>query len=115
MSDLDRLLQQVEELKKLATRPDDSWMDTMSTEELRALGKRVRKVADGLSGLQSQLQRQVPSNPMRPVISKRAATSGSLGSMVKQDQGSAPSPARHQGADVADLGNPLQRRRRPNL
>ena len=39
MSDLDRLLQQVEELKRLANRPDDSWMDNMSNEELRALGR----------------------------------------------------------------------------
>jgi hypothetical protein len=114
MSDLDRLLQQVEELKRLAKLPDDSWMDHMSNEELQALGKRVRKVADGLSGLQSQLQRQVPSNPMKPVISRRAATSGSLGSMVKRDQ---QSPAPQQAAEGADLSNPMRRRnaRRPNL
>jgi hypothetical protein len=111
VSDLDRLLLQVEELKKLATRPDDSWMDTMSTEELQALGKRVRKVADGLSGLQSQLQRQVPSNPMKPVVSRRAATSGSLGDMVKRDQAS---PAPKQVPEGVDLSNPM-RRRRPNL
>jgi len=129
MSDLDRLLQQVEELKRLAMRPDDSWMDNMSNEELRALGKRVRKVADGLSGLQGQLQRQTPSNPMKPLISRRAGTSGSLGSMVKRDQGS-PAPQRagatppapggrpyqnpfpgRQAPDAADLSNPMQRRR----
>ena len=126
MSDLDRLLQQVEELKRLALRPDDSWMDNMSNEELRALGKRVRKVADGLSGLQGQLQRQTPSNPIKPLIAKRAGTSGSLGSMVKRDQGS-PAPARpappaaprpyqnpfpgRQAPDAADLSNPMQRRR----
>ena len=129
MSDLDRLLQQVEELKRLALRPDDSWMDNMSNEELRALGKRVRKVADGLSGLQGQLQRQTPSNPIKPLIAKRAGTSGSLGSMVKRDQGSpapqpggATPPARggqpyqnpfpgRQANDAADLSNPMQRRR----
>jgi hypothetical protein len=132
MSDLDRLLQQVEELKKLASRPDDSWMDNMSNEELQALGKRVRKVADGLSGLQGQLQRQVPSNPMKPLIptrgapqgagskargapqgagsNKRAGTSGSLGSMVKRDQGP-PAPAPRQANEGTDLSNPMQRRR----
>ncbi|MEA2502218.1 MAG: hypothetical protein QOD01_2329 [Actinomycetota bacterium] len=121
MSDLDRLLQQVEELKKLANRPDDSWMDNMSNEELQALGKRVRKVADGLSGLQGQLQRQVPSNPMKPLIptrgapqgagsKRRAGTSGSLGSMVKRDQGS-PAPAPQQANEGIDLSNPMQRRR----
>jgi hypothetical protein len=131
MSDLDRLLAQVEELKKLANRPDDGWMDHMSNEELAALGKRVRKVADGLSGLQSQLQRQMPSNPMKPLITpRRAGTSGSLGSIVKRDQGSpAPSPSSiapppssaprpyqnpfpgRQPDGGADLGNPMQRRR----
>ncbi|MEA2589132.1 MAG: hypothetical protein QOH66_2059 [Actinomycetota bacterium] len=121
MSDLDRLLQQVEELKKLANRPDDSWMDNMSNEELQALGKRVRKVADGLSGLQGQLQRQVPSNPMKPLIptrsapqgagsKRRAGTSGSLGSMVKREQGS-PAPAPQQANEGIDLSNPMQRRR----
>jgi hypothetical protein len=110
MSDLDRLLQQVEELKKLANRPDDSWMDNMSNEELQALGKRVRKVADGLSGLQGQLQRKTPSNPMKPLIPKRAGTSGSLGSMVKRDQGS-PAPAPQQANEGIDLSNPMQRRR----
>jgi len=110
MSDLDRLLQQVEELKKLAKLPDDSWMDNMSNEELQALGKRVRKVADGLSGLQGQLQRKAPVNPMKPLILKRAATSGSLGSMVKRDQGSPP-PAPQQTNEGIDLSNPMQRRR----
>jgi hypothetical protein len=110
MSDLDRLLQQVEELKKLANRPDDSWMDNMSNEELQALGKRVRKVADGLSGLQGQLQRKTPSNPMKPLIQRRAGTSGSLGSMVKRDQGS-PAPAPQQANEGIDLSNPMQRRR----
>lgn len=115
MSDLDRLLQQVEELKRLANLPDDSWMDNMSNEELQALGKRVRKVADGLSGLQGQLQRQIPANPVRPIprgpqgagLTPRVATAGSLGSIVRQDQGS-PAP---QPAGAADLGNPMQRRR----
>jgi hypothetical protein len=128
MSDLDRLLQQVEELKKLATQPDDSWMDNMSNEELRALGRRVRKVADGLSGLQGQLQQKVPSNPMKPLIPRRAGTSGSLGSMVKRDQGSTarpaagpaaparPQPSRspfpaQQANEGVDLSNPMQRRR----
>ncbi|HWD71693.1 MAG TPA: hypothetical protein VG779_04135 [Actinomycetota bacterium] len=112
MSDLDRLLQQVEELKRLASLPDDSWMDNMSNEELRALGKRVRKVADGLSGLQGQLQRKTPSNPMKPLVSRRAGTSGSLGSMVKRDQ---QSPAPQPAAEGADLSNPMRRRSRPNL
>jgi hypothetical protein len=112
MSDLDRLLGQVEELKRLATRPDDTWMDSMSTEELRALGKRVRKVADGLSGLQSQLQRQVPSSsPVRPAVSRRVGSSGSLGDMVRRDQ--AP-PAPRREPEGVDLSNPI-RRRRPNL
>ena len=129
MSDLDRLLQQVEALKKLAARPDDSWMDNMSNEELQALGRRVRKVADGLSGLQGQLLRKVPSNPMRPTVHKRTGTAGSLGSMVKRDQGSpaapipgptppqrASQPSRNlfpgaQAGEGADLGNPMQRRR----
>jgi len=129
MSDLDRLLQQVEELKRLARLPNDSWMDNMSNEELRALGKRVRKVADGLSGLQGQLQRQTPSNPIKPLISRRAGTAGSLGSMVRRDQGSPgpqgsgatppavgsrpyqnPFPGR-QAPDAVDLSNPMQRRR----
>src|SRR3982074_2916271 len=112
MSDLDRLLQQVEELKKLATRPDDSWMDNMSNEELQALGRRVRKVADGLSGLQGQLQRKVPSNPMKPLIPRRAGTSGSLGSTVRRAQGSpvAPFPAQP-ASEGADMSNPMQRRR----
>jgi hypothetical protein len=114
MSDLDRLLQQVEELKRLAKLPDDSWMDNMSNEELRALGKRVRKVADGLSGLQGQLQRQTPTNPIKPFVARRAGTAGSLGNMVKRDQGS---PAPQQGAEGADLSNPMRRRntRRPNF
>jgi hypothetical protein len=116
MSDLDRLLQQVEELKKLATQPDDSWMDNMSNEELQALGKRVRKVADGLSGLQGQLQRKTPTNPMKPLIPRRAGTSGSLGSMVKRDQGSA-APPQQQANEGADLSNPMRRRRQapPNF
>jgi hypothetical protein len=118
VSDLDRLLQQVEELKKLATQPDESWMDNMSNEELQALGKRVRKVADGLSGLQGQLQRKTPTNPMKPLIPKRAGTSGSLGSIVRRDQGpaAAPPPVQHAG-EAADLSNPMRRRRQvpPNF
>ena len=84
MSDLDRLLQQVEELKRLATRPDDSWMDALSNEELQALGKPVRKVADGLSGLQGKLNGPAPSGPRRqaPAAPPRAGT-GSLGGLVK--------------------------------
>ena len=129
MSDLDRLLQQVEELKRLAQRPDDSWMDSMSNEELAALGKRVRKVADGLSGLQGQLQKQASSNPIRPVVNRRAASSGSLGSMVRRDTGATPGPAAAPPApakpyrnpfpganqDAADLSNPMRRRRPPGF
>lgn len=129
MSDLDRLLQQVEELKRLATRPDDSWMEKMSNEELVALGKRVRKVADGLTGLQGQLRRQAPSNPVKPVIHTRVGSTGSLGSIVKGDQGSSahppatappqgvanPVPYRNpfpgQANEGVDLSNPMQRRR----
>jgi hypothetical protein len=111
MSDLDRLLQQVEELKRLANRPDDSWMDSMSTEELQALGKRVRKVADGLSGLQGQLRRKTPTNTIQPLVARRAGTPGSLGNMVKRDQGS---PAPRREPEGVDLSNPI-RRRRPNL
>lgn len=87
---MDRLLAQVEELKRLAARPDDSWMERMSTEELQALGRRVRKVADGLTGLQGQLAKNNPG--ARPVASSapRAAqrgSAGSLGNMVKRDTG----------------------------
>src|SRR4029077_20277063 len=129
MSDLDRLRQQVEELKRLASLPDDSWMDSMSTEELQSLGKRVRKAADGLSGLQGQLQRKTPTNPIRPLVARRAGTPGSLGNMVKRDQGSPfpqrggatpPAPAGQsyqnpfpgrQTPEGVDLSNPMQRRR----
>src|SRR5256885_5627881 len=106
MSDLDRLLQQVEELKRLAMRPDDSWMDNMSNEELRALGQRVRKVADGLSGLQGQLQRKAPSNPMKPIIAKRSAPPPAAAPQPRQDPFSA-----RQANEGADLSNPMQRRR----
>ncbi|HEU5002162.1 MAG TPA: hypothetical protein VFW71_05210 [Actinomycetota bacterium] len=88
MSDMDRLLAQVEELKRLAARPDDSWMERMSTEELKALGKRVRKVADGLTGLQGQLARNNPGarpvSPSGPTAAQRGSA-GSLGSMVRRD------------------------------
>jgi hypothetical protein len=124
VSDLDRLLAQVEELKKLATRPDDSWMDSMSTEELQALGKRVRRVADGLSGLQSQLTSGAsrPGSPRPPQVAQRSGA-GPLGNLVKKDAGStsrsqwsppaakpaAPSP--FPGAASNDLSNPMSRRR----
>ena len=132
MSDLDRLMAQVEELKKLATRPDDSWMNSMSTEELKALGKRVRKVADGLTGLQSQLQRQAPkgSVPMPMPMPQRSASTGSLGSMVRRDTpATAPAPAapqaepprqghnpfrEHMASKGLDMSNPM-RRNRPNF
>src|ERR1051326_3717591 len=100
MSDLDRLLAQVEELKKLAQRPDDSWMNSMSNEELKSLGKRVRKVADGLSTMQTQLRSQVASASAHRPMPQRApspapmpqrAGAGSLGSMVRRDT-SATSP-----------------------
>ena len=104
MSDLDRLLAQVEELKRLANRPDDSWMDNMSTEELFALSKRVRKVADGLSGLQARLQGSVPQNPMKPPLSGRAP---SRPAPAPPAQG----PAPVQPAAPLDLSNPMQRRR----
>lgn len=128
MSDLDRLLAQVEELKKLAARPDDSWMNSMSTEELQALGKRVRKVADGLSGLQTQLASgkggPAPSG-RSPNVAQRSAT-GSLGDLVKRDTGSkVPRPAWSPPADKPssaaspfpgltsnnDLSSPMNRRR----
>src|SRR6266568_5103918 len=134
MSDLDRLMAQVEELKKLATRPDDSWMQSMSTEELQSLGRRVRRVADGLSGLQSQIRRSAPgaaSAPMPPPMPRRTASSGSLGSMVRSDTSSraaAPSPPPSETAKPSynpfreamaskglDMSNPLQRRNRPNI
>ena len=127
MSDLDRLLAQVEELKKLATRPDDSWMTSMSTEELKALGKRVRKVADGLTGLQSQLQRQAPNVAAPAPMPPRAASAGSLGSMVRRDtSATTPPPAAPSGEQPRqgynplreamesrglDMSNPMQRRR----
>jgi len=88
MSDMDRLLAQVEELKRLAARPDDSWMERMSTEELQALGKRVRKVADGLTGLQGQLAKNNPgARPVSPSAPRAAqrGSAGSLGSMVRKD------------------------------
>lgn len=126
MSDLDRLLQQVEELKRLASRPDDTWMDNMSNEELQALGKRVRKVADGLSNMQAQLTKgAAPATraPLRP-----AAAAGSLGSVVKRDNPARPAagwtppqaaqPARPAARSMfpnqapgPDLSNPMARRR----
>src|SRR6266567_7222052 len=127
MSDLDRLLAQVEELKKLANRPDDSWMTSMSTEELNSLGKRVRKVADGLTGLQGQLQRQLPNVRAPAPMPQRAASAGSLGNMVRRDtSATAPSPAAPPGEQPRqgynplreamesrglDMSNPMQRRR----
>src|SRR6266542_3678941 len=118
-------MKQVEELKALATRQDDSWMDSMSTEELKSLSKRVRTVAEGLSGLQSRLQGSVPGKPSPTLIPNRAAA-GSLGSMVRKDVG-APGPAAGpaRGASPAgpprpspfpgfaggDMSNPMQRRR----
>ena len=132
MSDLDRLLAQVEELKKLAQRPDDSWMDNMSTDELLALGKRVRKVADGLSGLQNQMARDVSKarggaapqgRPPAAQAQRFTSGSGSLGNMVRRDAGSAsgqwtppadkpavtnPFPT---NAAANDLANPMGRRR----
>lgn len=126
MSDLDRLLKQVEELKALAQRPDDTWMEKMSNDELRALGKRVRKVADGLTGLQGQLMRSVPRGTVKPTsrpVPPQRAASGSLGSMVRRDtvpttpQGPPPptsalrvNPFPGRASD-ADLSNPMQRRR----
>src|ERR1700704_2084810 len=100
MSDLDRLLQQVEELKRLATQPDDSWMDNMSNEELRALGQRVRKVADGLSGLQGQLQRKTPSNPNTPPHPQAGGDVGPPGQQGQACRGSG--PARRSKPDAAD-------------
>ncbi|GAC1364338.1 MAG: hypothetical protein NVSMB32_06820 [Actinomycetota bacterium] len=125
VSDLDRLLRQVEELKQLAVRPDDSWMDNMSNEELRALGKRVRTVADGLSGIQTKLSKQVGGGAPRPPVARPATAGGSLGSIVRRDTAASsfsppptasPSqpPARNlfpnQGGAM-DLGNPMGRRR----
>lgn len=114
MSDLDRLLAQVEELKRLAQRPDDSWMNAMSTDELQALGKRVRKVADGLTGLQQQMiqKNRGASTPpgVRPPVSRapspvQRSASGSLGSIVRRDSSG---PAA--GGGGMDLSNPMGRR-----
>ena len=116
-------MQQVEELKRLATRPDDSWMDSMSNEELQALGKRVRKVADGLSGLQSKLVSGTPAPVRRPPTT--APSSGSLGSIVRRDtaatsggasQWKPPAPAKPAQSPfpgqsgAMDLGSPMRRR-----
>ncbi|HMC09052.1 MAG TPA: hypothetical protein VKL22_07015 [Actinomycetota bacterium] len=103
MSDLDRLLAQVEELKRLANRTDDSWMDNMSNEELLALSRRVRKVADGLSGLQARLQQSVPQNPMKPLLPRRAAPRPAPAPPV-------PGPVPRPPAAAPDLSNPMQRR-----
>lgn len=127
MSDMDRLLAQVEELKRLAARPDDSWMERMSTDELKALGKRVRKVADGLTGLQGQLAKNNPGarpvSPSAPAAAQRGSV-GSLGSMVRRDTGGtggnqwAPPPKPEKPAynpfpnaqTGGDLANPGRRR-----
>jgi hypothetical protein len=122
VSDLDRLLAQVEELKKLALRPDDSWMNSMSTEELQSLGKRVRRVADGLSGLQGQLAgtarggaKAAPRSVPRAPAPRSAA--GSLGSIVRKDTGATPAwtpPGGHPQSSPAgtmDLANPMGRGR----
>ncbi len=112
MSDLDRLMAQVEELKRLAMRPDDSWMNSMSTEELQALGKRVRKVADGLSGLQNQMIQKNRgaiargSVPRAPSPVQRSG-GGSLGNIVRRDSGGA-APS---GGRGMDMSNPMGRRR----
>ncbi|MGH2719127.1 MAG: hypothetical protein ACRDJU_11160 [Actinomycetota bacterium] len=114
MSDLDRLLAQVEELKRLAQRPDDSWMNSMSSEELQALGKRVRKVADGLSGLQNQMIQKNRGASARPASAPRApapvqrSSGGSLGNIVRRDSGGAPSGS---GGGGMDLSNPMGRGR----
>lgn len=140
MSDLDRLLAQVEELKKLAQRPDDAWMNSMSNEELRSLGKRVRKVADGLSVMQTQLRSQVATAQGHAAASRQVAApppmpqraaSGSLGNMVRKDtSATTPAPAgpssepskqgynpfrEHMASKGMDLSNPLARRNRPNF
>lgn len=99
----------------------------MSNEELQALGKRVRKVADGLSNIQTQLTKGAgPANraPLRP-----ATAAGSLGSVVKRDSTPARPPAGWtppaaaepprpgarsmfpNQAPTPDLSNPMARRR----
>jgi len=118
VSDLDRLLAQVEELKRLAMRPDDSWMNSMSTEELQSLGKRVRKVADGLSGLQSQMIQKNrgggiapgarPAAPRSPSPVQRAG-GGSLGNIVRRDSSGGSGGAG--GSGGMDMSNPMGRRR----
>jgi len=108
VSDLDRLLAQVEELKRLANRTDDSWMNNMSNEELLALSQRVRRVADGLSGLQARLRGSAPQNPMKPLLPRRAASRLAPGPPAP-----GPPPGRVPGQPAAapDLSNPMQRRR----
>jgi hypothetical protein len=108
VSDLDRLLAQVEELKRLANRRDESWMNNMSNEELLALSQKVRRVADGLSGLQSRLQGSVPQNPMKPLFRKQGAS----WSAPRPPAGSPRAPARP--AAAPDPSNPMFRRQGPS-
>lgn len=57
MDPLDKLMEELEAMKKLLNGPD-SWMDVYSDEELAEIANRARTLAANLSGLQEKLRRK---------------------------------------------------------
>jgi hypothetical protein len=55
MDDVQKMLEELETIRRVVEGPDDSWMDALSEEELRQLRERALLLADNLSRIQDQL------------------------------------------------------------
>jgi hypothetical protein len=56
MTDVQKMLDELERIRNLVESPDDSWMDDLSREELVQLKERALHLAENLSKLREQLR-----------------------------------------------------------
>ena len=55
MDDVEKMLDELAAIRRVVESPDDSWMDSLSEEELRQLRERALGLASNLSKIQDQL------------------------------------------------------------
>lgn len=56
LDNVQKMLEELETLRKVVESPDDSWMDSLSPEELVQLRERALLLADNLSKIRDQLR-----------------------------------------------------------
>jgi hypothetical protein len=63
MDNVQKMLDELQGIRNLVESPDDSWMDTMSEEELKQLRERALLLAENLSKIQDELRQGMTPEP----------------------------------------------------